>query len=176
MAYCIQLTKRFHKIQPPMANLEKRQALREMTRGLGRDNEFFTWANHYFIPKPATEALVDVAPSDQGWFNCLVVKEDAFNNFIEHYLTSTQKSKYKAAQFKKALIAYCEYYDFEFNPLHIQGIVSTEGMEADPMKRRILKTIAGVSKEYIYISTQRNKPVVDNAEELTPEETEDLPF
>lgn len=178
IAYCIQLTKRFYKIQPPMANLEKRQALREMTRGLGRDNEFFSWANNYFIPKPETEAETEVAPTAQGWYNCLVKKEDAFNDFLEHYLTSTQKGKYKSTQFKRALIAYCEYYGYEYNPMWCEGMVKTEGMEADPIKRRIIKTINGTSSEYFYISTLRNElnNELPQGAELTDEEKDKLPF
>jgi hypothetical protein len=36
---------KFFKIQPPMANLEKRQLRREMTKGVTRDEEFWIWAN-----------------------------------------------------------------------------------------------------------------------------------
>lgn len=179
IAYCVQLNKRFQKIQPPMGNLEKRQALRSMSRGLGRDNEFYSWANNYFINKPKNE-VIETAPDNQGYFNTYVNKDVAFQNFQDHYLTSTQKAKYKAASFKKALIAFCEYYDLTFNPIGIDGLVKVDNMETDAMKRRIVKTFQGETKEYIYISSQKkikqlNEDLPED-EKLTEEEMADLPL
>ena len=48
-ACAIQLQMKFFKIQPPMANLEKRQLRREMTKGVTRDEEFWIWANSWFV-------------------------------------------------------------------------------------------------------------------------------
>lgn len=165
MAYCIQLQMRFFKIQPPMADLEKRQLRRQMVKGVSRDEEFFKWANHYFQvcdgPRP------DFSPEDKGYFNVLIKREAAFENF-KATLTDVQARKFKSTLFRSSLKAWCEYYGYELNPV---AICTGSNAEED---RRILKTIEGKTTECFFISTA---PVSDNdAEKLTEEEEEDLPF
>lgn len=164
MAYCIQLQMRFFKIQPPMANLEKRQLRRLMIRGVSKDEEFFKWANSYFTIPP--EERPKISPPETGYFNVLIPRDPAFKNFTAT-LTDVQQRKFKAQQFRQSLQAWCEYYGYEFNPLRLcTGKNAAED-------RRILKSIEGTTTECFYISTM---PLQVGADDLTPEEEEDLPF
>jgi hypothetical protein len=162
MAYCIQLQMRFYKIQPPMDNLVKRQLRRLMTRGLSRDEEFFTWANHYFTIPP--DPRPDYSPDEAGYFNVFIKRNVAFEKF-RNSLTDTQMRKYKPMQFKTSLEAWCEYYGYSFNPVHL---CTGKNAEED---RRILKTICGTTVECFYISTA---PQSDH-DELNPGK-EEMPF
>jgi len=145
VAYCIQLQQRFFKIQPPMVNLEKRQLLLEMTKGLGMGGEFFAWCNEYFVLKP--EGLkIDESPSDIGYFNTYIVKEDAYKNFCEHALTMDQAKKYKATKFKSHIQSFCEYYGYELNPVNLQNA-----------QGRIVRNVNNVTKECFFISTRNPK-------------------
>lgn len=159
MAYCIQLQMRYFKIQPPMDNIVKRQLRRLMTRGLSKDEEFFNWANHYFVIPP--EERPDVSPDEHGYFNCMIKRNVAFENF-KNTLTDVQKHKYKAQQFRQSLDAWCEYYGYELNP---EAICTGKNPKDE---RRIIKTIDKVTTECFYISTA--PPDIDkilNDEELS---------
>lgn len=164
MAYCIQLQMRFFKIQPPMGNLEKRQLRRLMIRGVSKDEEFFKWANSYFTVAPVPRP--DISPDEHGYFNVLIKREVAFENF-KAILTDVQQRKFKAQQFRQSLEAWCEYYGYELNPLPL----CTGKNAADD--RRILKTIDGKTTECFYISTM---PLQIGADDITPEEEDNLPF
>jgi hypothetical protein len=166
MAYCIQLQMRFFKIQPPMGNLVKRQLRRLMTRGVSRDEEFFTWANNYFVIPP--DDRPDISPEDKGYFNVLVGREAAFLNFKSN-LSDTQTRKFKSNQFKTSLGAWCEYYGYELNPEHM-----CTGRNAAE-ERRIIKTIEGKSAECFYISTTPKGQINDD-DIPSPEEENNLPF
>ena len=172
MAYCIQLQMRFFKIQPPMDNLLKRQLRRLMTRGVSKDEEFFIWANHYFVippdPRPA------VAPDNVGYFNVYFKREAAFDNF-KLTLSSSQSSKYKSNQFKSSLGAWCEYHGYTLNPIHL--CTGTNAGE----DRRIIKKIDEKTTECFFISTLSVQPTEDD--ELvaadgspTDEDLKTLPF
>lgn len=170
IAYCIQLQMRFYKIQPPVRNIEKRQLRRIMSQGLGKEEEFFRWANDYFIPRPADYGF-DYAPADQGYLDCLIIKDQAFENFCSG-LTSRQRSEYKPAKFKKHLEAWCEYHGYQFNP-------SFAG--ADPESGRILKKIDKQTKEIIYIHRPLyNTHIPEITGKASPGDAEDdihkLPF
>lgn len=142
MAYSVQLQMRFHKIQPPTGNIEKRQLRRIMAQGLGKDEEFMRWANDYFINRPA--GLVgDMSPDENAYFNTYFLKEKAFEAFSLQ-LTQKQKHDYKIAKFKKHLEAWCEYNGYELNP---------EEVCSDRPNRRILRSIEGKTKELMYIGT-----------------------
>lgn len=161
MAYCIQLTKRFFKIMPPMESLEKRQLRREMVKGVTRDEEFFKWANEYFVIKPeSVELHEDTSPPEIGYLNSYIVRDDAFQSF-RNTLADVHQKKYTPQQFRKAISAWCKYYGFTLNPENLcnQG-------------RSIKKTRDGATREFIFISTMSDE---ENAE-LTPEEEKDLPF
>ncbi len=166
MAYCIQLQMRFFKIQPPMANLEKRQLRRLMIKGVSKDEEFFKWANTYFTIPP--DPRPELSPPDTGYFNVLIPRDPAFKNFTAT-LTNAQQNKFKAPQFKQSLAAWCEYYGYELNPVALcTGRHAAED-------RRILKTIDGTTTECFYISTKPGE-VDENVNELTEDEQERLPF
>lgn len=162
-AYAIQLQMRFFKIQPPMANLEKRQLRRDMSKGLGRDEEFWIWVNTYFVVVPET-FQDEFCPGNQGYFNRYVKREYAFENF-KGTLTKLQSTKYRATQFKKSLQSFCTYFGYELNPLHLCS------NEQNKKLRRITKTVDNENSEYFFISTtsllqgdSRNAP------------SDDLPF
>jgi len=164
IAYCIQLQMRFHKIQPPMGNIEKQQLRRAMAQGLGKDEEFFRWANDYFINKPAGYNS-EFSVEDYGYFNTLIFKEKPFDAFLEK-LTQKQRHDYKPGKFKKHLEAWCEYHGYEFNP---------ESVCTDTANRRILKTIDGKTRELIYISTAKsNRPPAAEIQYVNSDEP--LPF
>lgn len=167
MAYCIQLQMRFFKIQPPMANLEKRQLRRLMIRGVSKDEEFFKWANMYFSIPP--EPRPDISPDDKGYFNVIIKREAAFEAF-KATLTDLQGRKFKAPQFKHSLAAWCEYYGYELNPVKL---CTGRNAEED---RRILKTIEGKTTECFYISTTPPEDIPDAEDILTEEEEGKLPF
>ena len=161
-AYCIQLQMRFHKIQPPAGNIDKRQLRRDMSQGLGRDEEFFRWANDYFIPMPA--AYTDMySIAENGYFNTFIQRKIAFDNFTDT-LTSKQKHEYKEGKFKKHLEAWCEYHGHKLNP---------EEVCTDVPSRRILRSFDQKTKEFFYISkgSANTQPAIAP---LPPEEI--LPF
>ena len=159
IAYCVQLQMRFHKINPPSGNIEKRQLRRLMAQGLGRDEEFYRWANDYFTIRPK-DFYDDYSPAENGYFNTFIIRDHAFENFTTT-LTSKQRHEYKSGKFKKHLEAWCEYYGFVLNP---------EAVCSDLNNRRILKTLDGKTRELIYISTSKSPETIK-----TPEE-EKLPF
>lgn len=146
IAYCIQLTMRFYKIQPPLMNLEKRQLRRTMAQGLGRDEDFFTWANDYFINCPTPEKP-QFSPTENGYFNTYIIREYAFENFKTR-LSKKQQSDYRSGKFKSHIQAWCDYYGFELNPIQLCTGNSTESL------RRIIKSVEGKSMECFYISTK----------------------
>lgn len=162
IAYCIQLQMRFYKIQPPVGNIEKRQLRRIMSQGLGKDEEFFKWANDYFIPRP-DNTQGEYSPAENGWMNTLMLRDNAFENFTS-MLTSKQKHEYKSGKFKKHLEAWCEYHGYELNPEHLC---------TDKNNRRILRTIDGKTRELIYIGVGLNNLTTQTVD-LPP--ADELPF
>ncbi len=146
IAYCIQLTMRFYKIQPPMMNLEKRQLRRAMSQGLGKDEDFFNWANDYFTNCPLHDKP-NYSPADQGWFNTFVIRENAFEAFKAR-LSKKQQIDYRSGKFKNHIQAWCDYYGFELNPIQL-----CTGSSNDT-NRRIIKSVDGKSMECFYISTK----------------------
>lgn len=149
IAYCIQLQKRFFKIQPPMANLEKRQLRREMSKGVGKDEPFWLWANSYFDRAPNNYSD-EFSPEHEktGYLNKYIIREKAFDDFKET-LPKTIASGYKNTQFKSSVKAFCEYNGYELNPINMCGV-----NEANIRGRRIVKTINGSSKEVLYLDTK----------------------
>ena len=161
VAYCIQLQMRFHKIQPPVGNIEKRQLRRIMSQGLGKDEEFFRWANDYFQPAPAGYTSQFTAEG-HAYFNTFVYRHKAFEDFGA-ILTSKQKHEYKSGKFKKHLEAWCEYHGHELNP---------DQLCSDTANNRIVKTIDGKTHELIYI--RQNLTELPEISPLPPDE--ELPF
>ncbi|PXX96886.1 hypothetical protein DF185_19800 [Marinifilum breve] len=165
IAYAIQMTMRFEKINPPMGNLDKRQLRRKMTEGLrSKDEEFFYWASGYFqLYKGDNKPTI--SPEGIGYYNTLINKETAFEDF-KRGLSSKQREEYKKTQFKKAIMAFCDYHDFEFNPL---------GACNDKVHRRITKTTEGTTREYFYIFTGAEVSIPKD-EKLTEAEQASMAF
>lgn len=163
IAYCIQLAMRFdEKINPPMENLEKRQLRRKMIKGVTKEEEFFHWANSYFIVKPESVNIIDgVSPAEHGYLNSYVRRDFAFNSF-KASLGKTHETKYTPLMFKKAVLAWCEYYGFEYNPLSLCNLKE---------QRKITKNLDAKTTELFYISTAAPGEV-----ELTPDEADGMPF
>lgn len=163
-AYCIQLQMRFWKIQPPMANLQKRQLRRQMITGVTKNEEFFKWANMYFCV--CVGERPKVSPEEKGYYNVLINRTLAFENF-KKTLTDLQGKKFSSTQFKKSLAAWCEYYGYELNPLPM-----CTGRNAES-ERRIMKTIDNETAEYLYINTD---PGSQSDDDLTDDEKDEIPF
>jgi hypothetical protein len=147
-AYCIQLQMRFDKINPPMGSLEKRQLRRIMASGLGKDEDFFKWANEYFILMPEFSTMVEISPEDHGYFNTYVIRDNAFTKF-KSKLSRSQESDYRSGKFRTMLQAWCDYYDYELNPPNLIN---------DTKNNRILKSINNNTVECFYISTIKTPP------------------
>jgi hypothetical protein len=152
-----------------MANIEKRQLRREMSRGVGKDEEFWVWANTYFVPAPQ-DYLGEFSPEleNLGYFNCYILREKVFIDFKES-LPKTTAGKYKTAQFKKALKAFCDYHDYDLNP------VERCNGDANIKSRRITKSIDGRTTEVFFISTGLVNESTGIANE-SESATESLPF
>jgi hypothetical protein len=162
IAYCIQMMQRFYKINPPSGNLDKRQLKRVMSHGLGKDEDFLNWANSYFI-KYDGNVLPTYSDEGIGYLNTFIVKDVAFEDF-KTKLTTAQKNTYKIAKFKTHLMAWSEFYGFEYNPIEFCN-------GDDPEKtRRIIRSIDKKSKECFFISTTK-KPI-----ETPDPADEDMPF
>jgi hypothetical protein len=87
-----------------------------------------------------------------------VSKEMAFEEFCK----STGQKKWSQAKFKKALKAFCQYYNYVFNPkeFHNSG-------------GRIIKTIDGKSQEVFYINTEpadKMEKIITDFEAITDDE------
>lgn len=92
IAQCIKLHLSIPKIDPPMANVEKRNLVGIM------GDQFLDWAEVFFS-KAA------------GRLNANVVREQAFNDFI-----LASKLKWSSNKFKSAVKAFCKYKEYTFNP------------------------------------------------------------
>jgi hypothetical protein len=168
-ACCIQVSQQFHKIQPPMANLEKRQLRREMTKGVGKNEEFYIWAGSYFVSAPENnEGEFSPQYEPLAYFNRYTIKEKAFEDF-KATLPKSIASRYKNTQFKIALKAFCDYYGFELNPVSLCGS-NTANIDS----RRIVKTIDGKSIEVFYISTPIQMQTETSKDDTKP--SDGLPF
>lgn len=173
VAHCIQITMRFNKISPPMGDLMKRQALKSMCKGLSKDNEFWYWANNFFIPKPKGYTD-DFSPvnSQYAYYNCYISKKHCWETF-KSTLPPQMASKYKATTFKQSISAFCLFYNFELNPEHLCGT-----NEFNRKSRRITKTIDGTSIECLYIRTLplSASDIILDEPEVTNNSDDDLPF
>lgn len=172
IAYCIQLQMRFDKIQPPMENLERRQLRREMSEGLGREENFLKWADDYFQiwdvangPRPVRSS----PDAECAYLDTLFSRPAAFSHFMENSGISENKRKsYNAQRFKTHLAAWAKYHGFMLNPERI----------ANTKDGRIMQKIDGKVVELFYISTNpkdletEEQPNIDAQDPHVP----DLPF
>lgn len=119
------------KIEPPMNNVERRNLMTAM------GPHFQDWADVYFSP-------------EAGNLNTLVERDVAFENYIE----SSNIQKMTPQRFKKSLIAWCRYYNYELNPvelLNAEGRIIRKVSMLDKFKNPILGKTK--SAEMLYIST-----------------------
>jgi len=138
-----------------------------MTKGVSRDEEFFTWANHYFVIPP--DPRPEVAPDNAGYFNVYFKREAAFENF-KSTLSVSQSSKYKSNQFKSSLNAWCEYYNYTLNPIQFcTGSIAEE-------ERRIIKKIDRKTVECFFISTTPIEQLIEEGSIPTEAELNSVPF
>lgn len=148
IAYCIQLQQRFDKIQPPMDNLERRQLRREMSEGLGREENFLKWAGDYFCVWDVADGVRPVKSAidaDCAYLDTLFVRNVAFSHFMENAGISDNKKKaYNAQRFKTHVIAWAKYNGFTFNPPHL----------CNTKDGRIMSKLEGKSVELFYISSR----------------------
>lgn len=159
IAYCIQLQQRFDKIQPPMGNLERRQLRREMSEGLGREENFLKWANDYFCvwdtAQEGTKPTKTPTDADCAYLDTLFVRNVAFNHFMENAGISDNKKKaYNAQRFKTHIIAWAKYNGLTFNP---SSLCNTKD-------GRIMSKIEGRSAELFYISSRAEDVPVSEQE------------
>lgn len=170
IAYCIQLQMRFDKIQPPMENLERRQLRREMSEGLGREENFLKWADDYFQvwetangPRPARSA----PDAECAYLDTLFSRSAAFQHFMENSGISENKRKsYNAQRFKTHLAAWAKYHGFVLNPDRI----------ANTKDGRIMQKIDGKVTELFYISTNPDDLDVETEVTALVQDTPVLPF
>lgn len=120
------------KINPPMGNVNQRNMLAEMGQA------FKDWADAYF----------DI---NGDKVDTMVPKEDALKDFIE----KTNTKGWSTNKFTKALIAWCRFYGYKFNPKAYQN-----------SQKRISRKVDGVTKDMVYLQTRFDK-------ELSPEHLDD---
>jgi hypothetical protein len=164
IAHCIQLTMRFYKINPPMANIVRRELRREMQAGVGKTDDFFKWANIYFCPRP--QYAEEMAPADEGWLDSFIVKEAAYNNLLKN-LSDKQKKDYRVSKFKEHVESWCRYYGYELNP---------KDKQTDKINERILKHKDMTTVECFYISTAHVQRLHTDVEPDTITADDDLPL
>lgn len=111
------------KINPPMGNVNQRNMLAEMGQA------FKDWADAYF----------DI---NGDKIDTMVPKEDALKDFIE----KTNTKGWSTNKFTKALIAWCRFYNYKFNPKSFQN-----------SQKRISRKVDGVTKDMVYIQTRNDK-------------------
>lgn len=92
---CLKLYLSFPKIDPPMANVNKRNLLQQMT------DHFKSWADIYF----------------ENQFNTEVVKLDAFEDFKDKSKLKTWTSN----RFTKSLKYWCQYNEYKLNPSELSN-------------------------------------------------------
>lgn len=113
MAHCLKTYLSFPKIDPPMENVRQRNLLTQMTA------VFKEWADVYF-----SEMRLDEK----------VPKKPAFDDFK---INATKHASWTANRFKKALQAWCDYYNFTMNPTEMCNnngrIIERNGTETEEM-------------------------------------------
>jgi len=130
------------KINPPMGNVTLRNLLAIMGQA------FKDWADAYFDPESENT-------------NKLIVKEFALKNFLD----TTNTKGWTTNKFTKAVVAFCRFYGYNYNPKAFQN---SQG--------RISKKIDGTTKEMIYIQTKLEINPEDLHDGNLSEENENMPF
>jgi len=151
IALAIQTYLRFEKIDPPMDNVTKRN----LRSSIGED--VFAWMNDFF--------------ADTNNLNCELLKEDIFKRCFET-LPANKRSFMSTRKFKSALMMYCQYRGWIFNP----------ELACNDDQGRIMKSIDGKVQEVFYVQTSTDNTInvkheaVDDAEIVLLRPTDDIPF
>ncbi len=91
---CIQVYMKYGKIDPPMEDIQKRNARYEI------GESFISWADDYFIGTK---------------FHSEISKNELFESF-KNSLSKREQGWQKISKFKKKMQLYCNYKDYIFNP------------------------------------------------------------
>ena len=144
MARCLQFfLSTGEKIEPPMGNVEKRNLQQEM------GENFETWASVYFS-------------TQSGNVDKLVIKEEAFAEWEDTH----KSSKWSPQRFRRALVAFCRFYHYGFNPADICNTQDKKRIIHNVKERKRNKdgtwyTIDNKkSTELIYIQTDFDKQLL----------------
>ncbi len=152
--FCAQCLKFFlaspKKVNPPMDNVTKRSLQAEM------GDAFITWADTFFA---STEANPGTLEEELVYLDRYFSKEAAFENFKK----ATSQNKWLVTRFKKAVVAYCKWNNYIFNPKECQN-----------SKGRIIQKIDGAATEMFYIKTVETPTAF--TEQTTNFKTEDEIF
>lgn len=135
MAHCLKTYLSFPKIDPPMENVVQRNLLTQMTA------VFKDWADVYFAEDRLDEK---------------VSKKAAFDDFK---MNATKHASWTPNRFKKALQAWCGYYNYTMNPADMCN-----------NKGRIIERNGNETEEMIFIQT---KPHESTSATVKPGEYED---
>ncbi|MDR1182679.1 MAG: hypothetical protein LBL13_11935 [Bacteroidales bacterium] len=131
-------------LEKVFGNRRKRELRREMRRGIGITDDFFKWANTYFVPKP--ENYIDwFSPADKGYFDTYIDKRAALDKFLE-VLSFKQRRDFRRPIFGQYVRMWCKYYGYKFNPEHLIN---------DKDNRRIMRRRDTESEEFFFISTAK---------------------
>jgi hypothetical protein len=160
----------YDKINPPLTNIRKRELRREMQSRIGKTDDFFKWANTYFVPKP-NNYTSEFAPSENGYFNCYIVRANAYSSFTET-LSAKQRSDCRQNNFKDHVISWCKYYGYKFNP---------QEKLTDIKNSRILKRVNDKVEECFYIAVSESNSAalpaqVYESDDYTLINSSDIPF
>lgn len=126
------------KINPPMANVYKRNKLAEM------GDEFFSWANIYF--------------TQEGTLDTLISKETILKEYFEKCnprLRTTQA-------FSKRIQAWCQYYGYTLNPTDLcntsdkKRIIKKE--DGKTIEQIYIQTKDAAIDEFTKVSASDDKP------------------
>jgi len=84
---------------------------------------------------------------------------------LKNFLESTNTKGWSTQKFTKAVVAFCRFYGYNYNPKAFQN---SQG--------RISKKIDGTTKEMIYIQTKLEINPEDLNDDNISEENQDMPF
>lgn len=134
-----------------MDNVTKRSLQAEM------GDAFMGWAEGFFASR------VSGLDGEEGfmYLDDYFSKEKAFEEFKK----ATSQTKWLVTKFKKALVAYCKYNGYIFNP-----------KELHTAKGRIIQKLDGKSEEVIFIRTIPIPEVFNQAENVTEYQSEEEVF
>lgn len=129
LAGCVQLSLRYHRVDPPMNTVTKRALMNVM------GDSFYQWGKDYLmdrLTKPDEENEEAIQ---------YINRPEAYEEFKKQ---DKYAKNYSTTRFKKSVEAWCKFYGFEFNPRRFQ--------QGDG---RVFKKIDGVKTECFVIIGER---------------------